>query len=108
MFDINYTHKSGSSAKSKLFYFTASEGMVITEKVPAQAKTIISNAHSLAQTTSPFTLNQLIEHIEDNESNFTNSKGGVDRIVRYYSKLMQNIGVISTEQPVDEEAPTED
>lgn len=99
MLNIEYTHSSSSSSNSKTFAFTGVEGMTIDQKVPQQCQLIVQYAYTMSLDQPLFTLNDLVAYIEnrcnDEGVTFTRSKGGVDRIVRYYSKLLQNIGVIT-------------
>ena len=97
MLNINYTHTSSSTGyNQKKFTFTGVEGMTIEEKVPPQAQQIIQLAYTMSQDKPIFTLNDIIAYIDENyDGTFTNSKGGTERIVRYYSKLLQTIGIIT-------------
>ena len=108
MFDIKYTHTSSGSSNSKRFSFTGVPGMTIDEKVPPQAQHIIQLAYSMSLDKPIFTLNDLIHYIDEccayDNTTFTNSKGGTERIVRYYSKLLQTIGVITD---INDIVPTE-
>lgn len=107
MFNINYTHSSSSNGFSnqKQFSFTAVEGMTISEKIPPQCQQIIQLAYSLSLDKPIFTLSDLIHYIDEccafDNTNFTNSKGGTERIVRYYSKLLQNSGIITNVADID-------
>lgn len=96
MISINYTHTSRSSYASKNFTFTGEDGMTIDEKVPNQARQIINYAFELSKTQEVFTYTDLVNYIDaHHEGVFTTSKGGTMRIVRYYSKLLQDIGIIA-------------
>lgn len=96
MIDINFTHKSNYGATSKSFLFIGETGMTVDAKVPNQAKSIINHAYQLHEQNdgASFTLTNLADFIDDNTENFTQSKGGTIRIVRYYSKLLQTIGIM--------------
>lgn len=96
MININYTHSSNSSSAAKSFTFTGEEGMTIDAKVPNQARQIIQYAYELSQQHETFTYNDLVDYIDNNhEGTFTTSKGGTMRIVRYYSKLLQDTGILT-------------
>ena len=96
MFNIQYTHTSKSSFAAKRFTFTGEEGMTIEQKVPNQARQIIQYAFQLSQEADDFSLTELANYIDQHhEGTFTTSKGGTERIVRYYSKLLQETGILS-------------
>lgn len=95
MININYTHTSNSGSSAKLFKFTEEEDLTIEQKVPNQAKQIITYAYALGQEQETFTYSNLADYIDEHhEGTFTTSKGGTMRIIRYYSKLLQTIGVL--------------
>jgi hypothetical protein len=97
MFNINYTHTSKSSFAAKRFTFTGEEGMTIEQKIPNQARQIIQYAYTLSEEQDSFTLGDLAQHIDEHhEGVFTQSKGGTERIVRYYSKLLQEAGILTS------------
>ena len=106
MFNVNFTHSTSNGSNAKQFAFTGAEGMTITEKVPPQAQHIIQLAYALSLDQPVFSYADLIAYIEEcclaGGTNFTNSKGGVERIVRYYSKLLQEIGIITNISDLDE------
>ena len=95
MININYTHTSNSGSSAKSFTFTGHDNMTIEEKVPNQARQIIDYAYQLSQEQESFTYSDLETFIDSKVQNFTTSKGGTMRIIRYYSKLLQTIGVIT-------------
>lgn len=109
MFDIKFSHSTNTGASAKLFYFVANPGQTIEVKVPNQAQQIIHLAYYYSEENenSPFTFQQLADYIDEcsSASNtvFTTSNGGTIRIIRYYSKLLQEIGVLSTTAPQPEE-----
>jgi hypothetical protein len=105
MFDINYTHTSSSfGSNQKSFSFTGQPGMTVEEKIPPQCQQIIQLTYALSLDKPIFTLNDIIAYIDENyEGTFTNSKGGTERIVRYYSKLLQTVGIITDINSVDAE-----
>ena len=107
MFNINYTHSSSSSnSNQKQFTFTAVEGMTIEEKIPPQCQHIIQLTYAMSLDKPIFTLNDIIHYIDEccsyDNTTFTNSKGGTERIVRYYSKLLQSTGVITDINSTDD------
>ena len=106
MIDINYTHTSSSSSNAKQFSFTGTDGMEVDVKVPPQAQHIVQLAYALSLDSPIFTLPQLIHYIDEccnaDGTTFTTSKGGTERIVRYYSKLLQSIGVITDINSLDD------
>lgn len=96
MINIEFTHTSRSSHSAKSFTFTGEDGMVIDQKVPNQARQIIHYAYELSLQQPTFTYNDLVDYIDNNhEGTFTTSKGGTMRIVRYYSKLLQDVGILT-------------
>jgi DNA-directed RNA polymerase delta subunit len=96
MINIEYTHTSRSSHSAKSFTFTGEDGMVIEQRIPNQARQIIRYAYELSQQQPTFTYNDLVAYIDEHhEGTFTNSKHGTMAIVRYYSKLLQDAGVIT-------------
>ena len=104
MFDIKFSHTSTSNGSSaKQFYFIMEPGTVVHEKVPPQAQQILQVCYTISTIQETFTYADIIKYIdtrcESTGTTFTNSKGGTERIVRYYAKLMQTIGAISTEKP---------
>ena len=94
MLNINYTHTSNSGSSAKSFKFTDETDLTIDVKVPNQARQIINFAYELSQTQSSFTYAELEKFIDSQVPNFTTSKGGTMRIIRYYSKLLQTTGVL--------------
>jgi hypothetical protein len=108
MLDIKFTHSSANGASSsKHFSFTLVPGAVVTEKVPPQAQQIVHLAYSLSLEKPIFTYNDLIHYIDEccayNGAIFTRSKGGTERIVRYYSALLQEIGALTDISELTEE-----
>ena len=95
MFNINYTHTSNSGSSAKQFRFIGEAGMTIEAKVPNQARQIVDYIYNLTLTVENFTYQQLADYIDEQTDNFTTSKGGTMRIIRYYSKLLQEIGIIT-------------
>ena len=100
MLDIQFTHSPGNGASSsKQFVCTLSKGSRIAEKVPPQAQQIVHLAYNLSLDKPIFTYNDLIHYIDEccayNGTIFTRSKGGTERIVRYYSRLLQEIGALT-------------
>lgn len=110
MLDIQFTHTSSNGSSSKTFVFSLPPGSVVTEKVPPQAQHVIQLAFALSQTQTFFTYNELINFIDEccayNNTTFTRSKGGTERIVRYYSKLLQNIGALTDASTIDSDDPS--
>lgn len=108
MFKINYAHSSSNTGYSnqKQFSFTAVEGMTITEKIPPQCRQIIDLTYALSLDKPIFTLADIIHFIDEccayDGTTFTNSKGGTERIVRYYSKLLQDVGIITNIADIDQ------
>lgn len=95
MININYTHTSNSGSSAKLFTFTDETDITIDQKVPNQARQIITYAYNLSQEQPEFTYQHLADYIDEHHSGtFTTSKGGTMRIIRYYSKLLQEAGVL--------------
>lgn len=107
MFDIQFTHTSSNGSSSKYFVYTLVPGTVITEKVPPQAQHIIELAYNLSLEQPIFTYKDLIDYIEEcclaGGTVFTRSKGGTERIVRYYAKLLQQIGALTDYAEVETE-----
>lgn len=100
MLNIKFVHSTSHGASSfKQFSFTLVPGAVVTEKVPPQAQQIVHLAYHLSLTKPIFTYNDLIHYIDEccayNGTIFTRSKGGTERIVRYYSALLQEIGALT-------------
>lgn len=96
MLNLNYTHTSNSGSSAKSFIFTATEGQTIEQKIPNQAKQIINYTYLLSQEQDQFTYADIVNYIDTHhEGTFTTSKGGTERIVRYYSKLLQSAGIIA-------------
>lgn len=97
-FNIQFTHTSSSSSSAKRFNFGLDPDAEITEKVPPQAQQIIELAYHLSLDQPTFTYTDLINYIDDcceySGTTFTRSKGGTDRIVRYYAKLLQELNVL--------------
>lgn len=94
MIKIDYTHTSNSGSSAKLFT-VATEDLTIDVKVPNQARQIIGFAMELGADGNQFTYNELVAYIDENHvGTFTQSTGGTMRIVRYYSKLLQDAGVL--------------
>lgn len=113
MFDIKFSTTSSSSSNAKRFKFTFEPGQTVTEKVPPQAQQIIHMAYYLSEQQDDFSYNELIKFIEDactySGTTFTNSKGGVERIVRYYAKLLQELGIITDVNSIEiDDDPTDD
>ena len=109
MFNINYTHTSSSfGSNQKQFTFTAVEGMTVEEKIPPQAQHIIQLTYAMSLDKPIFTLNDIIQYIDEccaaDNTTFTRSKGGTERIVRYYSKLLQSAGIITDVNSVDDDS----
>ena len=98
MFNIQFTHTSNNSSSAKQFTFGLNDDDTITEKVPPQAQHIIELIYNLAQEQETFTYNDIIAYIDEccayNGTVFTRSKGGTERIVRYYGKLLQELNVL--------------
>lgn len=113
MLNIKFTHSTshGSSA-AKQFAFTLVEGAVVTEKVPPQAQQIVHLAYHLSLIQPIFTYSDLIHYIDEccayNGTIFTRSKGGTERIVRYYSALLQEIGALTEASDSDDEDPIDE
>lgn len=93
MINIEYTYSSNNGSAAKLFKVT-DEDLTIEQKVPNQARLIIKYALELGESQGTFTFADLEQHIDANEIEFTRSKGGTMRILRYYSKLLQEIGLL--------------
>ena len=113
MFDISYTHSTGNGSNAKQFSFTGVPGMKAKEKIPPQAQHIIQLAYALSLDQPIFTYAQLIEYIEEccayDNTTFTTSKGGTERIVRYYSALLQSVGILTDITKIDsDEEPDEE
>ena len=112
MFDVKFTHSSSSSSNSKSFVYTLVPGSVITEKVPPQAQHIIELAYNLSLEKQIFTYADLIHYIDEccaySGTIFTRSKGGTERIVRYYSGLLQEIGALTDWSEVETTQQFED
>lgn len=94
MLNITYTHSSNSGSSAKSFRFTDAEEITVDVKVPNQARQIITFAHELSQDKDTFTYSDLETYIDSKVPNFTTSKGGTMRIIRYYSKLLQTTGIL--------------
>ena len=110
MLNIKFTHSSSSShSAAKQFVFSLEEGSVVTEQVPPQAQQIVQLAYALSLGQPIFSYNDLINYIDEccayNGTIFTRSKGGTERIVRYYAKLLQQIGALTNINDVE---PTDD
>ncbi|GAF92350.1 unnamed protein product [marine sediment metagenome] len=99
MFDIQFTHSASNGSSAKCFIYTLVPGSIVTEKIPPQAQHIIELAYNLSLTKQIFTYNDLIHYIDEccayDGTVFTRSKGGTERIVRYYSALLQSIGALT-------------
>ena len=104
---ITYSHSSTRSSSAKRFAFGLTEDTIITEKVPPQLQQIIECISYLAEEQSTFTYNDIISYVdalsEIDNSTFTRSKGGTERIVRYYGKLLQELDVLVEPHSVDTE-----
>lgn len=99
MFNVTFSHSSTSNSSFKKFVFTLAEGSTISNRFPPQAQQILHLAYHLSLTQPVFSYNDLIHYIDEccayNNTIFTRSKGGTERIVRYYAKLLQSEGVIT-------------
>jgi hypothetical protein len=104
---ITYSHTSNSSSSAKRFNLGLTEDTVITEKVPPQLQQIISCIILLSDEQPSFTYNDIIQYIDSlceiDNSTFTRSKGGTERIVRYYGKLLQQLNVLVDASSIDTE-----
>lgn len=98
MLNIQFTNTSSSSSNAKTFKFGLTENTTFETKVPPQAQHIILLIQALAEQQPTFTYNDIINYIDDcctySGTTFTRSKGGTERIVRYYSKLLQELDVL--------------
>lgn len=106
MLNIKFTHSSSSSQSStKQFVFTLADGATVSERVPPQAQQIILLTYALSLEQPIFSYNDIISYIDEccayNGTIFTRSKGGTERIVRYYAKLLQEIGAITNINDVE-------
>lgn len=110
--NISFTHTSTSTSSAKRFALGLTEDTTISEKVPPQAQQIIQCVILLADEQPTFTYNDIIQYIDELCSidgvKFTRSKGGTERIVRYYAKLLQELSVLVEASSIDTELSFDD